>query len=410
MGGGSGGGNSTTTQKADPWEGVQPYLTQGYQQLSQLYGPDAQGPQYFPGQTLATPAGNEAIGQNMMAGQAGGMGQVAGGAQQNLQQLNANGAWGQNMGINMGTAGSQGMQQVANQNQYGGVGADQSLNSLLGYGANNTMAGAQGAFNAMGQLNLASDFNNNPAYQAALQSAIRPVTQQFNEQVMPAIQQGAQAAGQMGGSRQGIAEGIAARGYQDTVGDISANMGNAAYAQGLQALQASGQLGANMAQMGLGATGQAGQLGLGMSGLAGQMAQGQGALGSSFYGQGNTALGQGAALAPGVQGAMAAPGQMMQGIGQQQTADAQAQIDAEMARYNYGQNLPYSMIQDYLNTLNGAASLGGTQQSQQSGGGGSSRATGALGGAATGAMVGSAVPGIGTAMGAGVGALYGLFM
>ena len=99
----------------------------------------------------------------------------------------------------------------------------------------------------MAQLNQAGDFGNNPAYQAALQSAIRPVTQQYQEQVIPGIRQGAQAAGQMGGSRQGIAEGIAARGYQDTVGDISSNMGNAAYAQGLQALQASGQLGTQIA-------------------------------------------------------------------------------------------------------------------------------------------------------------------
>lgn len=448
MGGSSGGGSSTTVQKADPWSGVQPYLTNAYGQANALYQP-GQGPVYFPGSTVATPAANEAIGQNMMAGQAGAMGSIANGAQQNLQGMNAGGAWGQNMGINMGTAGAGGMQNIANQLQYGGIGADQalnamlgqaggvgqygstgadqSMNALLGYGANNTMPGVQGAYAAMGGLNAASDPQNNPYFQQAVQSAIRPVTQQFQEQVLPGIKQGAMGAGQMGGSRQGIAEGIAARGYQDTVGDITANMGNAAYAQGLQALQASGQLGANMAQMGLGATsgagqlGQsiaglnsqqianAGQLGLGMANQAGGLSQGIGNLGSNFYGQGNTALGQSAALAGGVQQAQMAPGQMINQIGQQQTADQQAQLQDQVNRWNYQQNLPYTMISDYLSLLNGAQ--GGQTTAQQSGGGGSNRMMGALGGAGTGAAIGSAfAPGIGTAIGAGAGALYGLFM
>lgn len=46
---GGGGGTQTTTQKADPWSGVQPYLTEGYQRASQLYAP-GQGPELFPNQ------------------------------------------------------------------------------------------------------------------------------------------------------------------------------------------------------------------------------------------------------------------------------------------------------------------------------------------------------------------------
>jgi hypothetical protein len=44
-----GGGGQTTTQKADPWSGVQPYLLEGYGRASSLYAP-GNGPELFPGQ------------------------------------------------------------------------------------------------------------------------------------------------------------------------------------------------------------------------------------------------------------------------------------------------------------------------------------------------------------------------
>lgn len=52
-GGGSGGGTQTTNtvQKADPWAGQQPYLTDVYGQAQNLYGSNPL--QFFPGQTFA---------------------------------------------------------------------------------------------------------------------------------------------------------------------------------------------------------------------------------------------------------------------------------------------------------------------------------------------------------------------
>ena len=45
-----GGGQNTTVTQADPWEGVQPYLLEGFENLDQA----AQNiPSYFPGQTYA---------------------------------------------------------------------------------------------------------------------------------------------------------------------------------------------------------------------------------------------------------------------------------------------------------------------------------------------------------------------
>lgn len=404
-GGGSGGGSSTTVQKADPWSGVQPYLLDAYGQLSGLYQP-GQGPAYYPNQTVATPSNQENMGQNATLGNLGNMQGLADQGASNVTDLsNAAGralGWGEQ---SMASSGSS-IGGLAGQTANGAGVAGSAMNQLLGAGGQ-AAAGTGGQINAMNQLAAAGDPSTNPYFQQALQSAIRPVTEQYQEQVIPGIRQGAQDAGQMGGSRQGVAEGIAARGYQNTVGDISANMGNAAYAQGLNALQASGQLGQGLTNQGLSALGSAGSLGANQAALAGNLYQGINNNALSLYGSGMAGLGAASQLVPGQIQSQALPGQIQQGIGQQQTADQQALINSDMARYNYNQNLPYSMISDYLQLLNGAQG-GQTTANQQQTGGGSSRLTGALGGAATGAAIGSVVPGIGTAIGAGVGGLYGL--
>jgi len=409
MGGSSGGGNSTTTTKADPWVGVQPYLTDAYGQLSNLYNNGAD-PQYYPGSTVASPSGLEQVGQQQQLAQQGNVAGLAGTGIQNTNTMAGMGDLGSKSGYGYANQAASGMTDLANQTAGGATTANSAANSLSGYGTGNTQTGANGTINAMNQLTAAGDPTNNPYLAAATQAAIRPVTQQFQETVMPGIKQGAQDAGQMGGSRQGIAEGIAARGYQDTVGNITANMGNNAYNQGLSALSSAGSLGQGLANSGLGATSTAGSLGTTMAGLSGNMQSNLGNLGSSLYSSGNQALGQSTALIPGTQQAQLASGQIASTLGQQNTADAQAQLTDQVNRWNYNQNLPYTMLQDYLTSLNGGANLGGTSTASQSGGG-SSRAAGALGGAASGAAMGTAIaPGMGTAIGAGAGALYGLFM
>ncbi|NQD57435.1 hypothetical protein HP546_19040 [Pseudomonas sp. CM25] len=445
MGGGSGGGGSSTTvQKADPWAGVQPYLSEAYARANGLYG--GAGPQYYPGQAVASPNYLEGMGQNQTMANMGMMGlagQNAFGASQNMmtgaqnqlangQQLQGNATTNmQNMAQYLNGATPYGMSALDSMlsqatQASGGIGTvSNAAGQLAGYGTSGGIqAGQSGTMNAMNQLMAAGNPANNPYFQSAVNSAIRPVTENFNEQVMPAIRQGAQAAGQMGSSRQGIAEGIAARGYQDTVGDISANMGNAAYAQGLQAMNSAGQLGQGLTSQGLGALSTSGALGQGLAGLsanslanAGSLSQGMTGMGASLQsqlaslgqnGQENalTNLGRSQALIGDVQGGLAYPGSLMTQMGQQNTADQQAQINAGMQQWNYNQNLPYSMISDYLQLLQGAP---GSQTTQQSAGGGS-RLSGALGGAASGAALGSFGGPMGMGVGAGLGALYGLFM
>lgn len=53
MGGGKGGGSTTTVQKADPWEGQQPYLKEVFEEAQKLYHNGGMAPDYYPGQTVA---------------------------------------------------------------------------------------------------------------------------------------------------------------------------------------------------------------------------------------------------------------------------------------------------------------------------------------------------------------------
>lgn len=517
MGKGGGGGSTTTVQKADPWIGVQPHLTAGYDLLRDLFTNStttknalglpvtsyslADGPQYFPGQTVAGTSPYTTAGQMSQLGQLGNMmnmanlgqygigammggagtanqfGNMALGSGQMLQSSGGNlyrggtplmnsaasalGSYGGNLynqGLGMFTGQNNQLNQLAaNQQLLGGNAINETMFDIDNSGRNLTIgagdlaniagggtteSGVQGMQQGMAHLLGAGNVQNNPYLNAAMEAAIRPVTQQFQESVMPGIKQGAMGAGQMGSSRQGIAEGIASRGYMDTIGDMTAQMGSQAYGQGLNAVQAGagiggqlmgqglgaatslgqlgmqgaglqsqignqaldramamrqGLLGAGMdiSQMGLGALGQSGQFGQAMANMGLGAMGSAGQLGSGMYGQGMEATGRGTALAPGAQQMFGYPGQTMAGIGNQQQAQNQAQINADMARWNYNQQLPYSMLSDYLGILSGAP--GGTTSSMSSGpsGGGNSLMSG-LGGAMSGYGMGS---GLATALG-----------
>jgi hypothetical protein len=76
-------------------------------------------------------------------------------------------------------------------------------------------------------------------------------------------------------------------------------------------------------------------------------------------------------------------------------------------RFNFAQQAPYQKLQSYLSGAYGAPM--GSQGTVTSPSYGGSKAAGALGGAASGAAIGSMImPGYGTAIGAGIGALGGL--
>lgn len=69
-----GGGGTNTVQKADPWVGQQPYLTDIYGESQRLY---REGPmEFFPGQTYAAPSDRTLQAEQMIADQALGSQQV----------------------------------------------------------------------------------------------------------------------------------------------------------------------------------------------------------------------------------------------------------------------------------------------------------------------------------------------
>lgn len=112
-----------------------------------------------------------------------------------------------------------------------------------------------------------------------------------------------------------------------------------------------------------------------------------------------SALGQSNALTAG----QYIPAQMLGQAGSQIQQQAQNQIGANQAQYNYYQNLPYQQLQGYIGAVNGIPM--GKQVNQ---GYTTNPIAGGLGGALTGAELGSVVPGIGTGIGALGGGLLGL--
>ena len=75
---------------------------------------------------------------------------------------------------------------------------------------------------------------------------------------------------------------------------------------------------------------------------------------------------QGAGLTQGLQSAALSPAQTFSDVGSQLQAQNQANIDADIAKYNYNANLPSSWLQNYIGSTPGAGiNPGTTQQNTQ---------------------------------------------
>lgn len=159
---------------------------------------------------------------------------------------------------------------------------------------------------------LTADPTQNPYFQSAVSAATRPVMQNLTENILPSIGAGAQQAGQVGSSRQGIAEGLAMRGAVDKMGDITSQMGNQAYMQGLDTR-------------------------MGALGMAPQMQN----------------LGFGGANA-------------LRQIGAEEQALRQADIGRQIERDMYNQQAPWQQLQQYGSLVGGPTALGSSSGSSQS--------------------------------------------
>lgn len=98
--------------------------------------------------------------------------------------------------------------------------------------------------------------------------------------------------------------------------------------------------------------------------------------------------------------------QALGSAGAQREAQQQDEINAEMDRFNFYQNLPYERLNRFASIINPTAGIGGSQM--QTSPLYRNKGAGLLGGALAGAQLGSVVPGLGTGFGAGIGGLLGL--
>jgi hypothetical protein len=215
----------------------------------------------------------------------------------------------------------------------------------------------------VGQTAAGGFLNANPYQQAMMEAATRPLTQQFSQSVLPGISSLYSRSGRLGSGSMERALGTATEAYGRSLGDITANIAGSQYQQerGLQQ-----------------------QAQLAQAQLAGAA--------PSFYGQ------------------QFLPSQTLAQVGAQQEAIAAQPLQEQLARYQFGQQLPYQQLQGYLSSVYGTP-LGsyGTQTTNAPTY--QNRGAGILGGGIAGGLggyaLGQAFPQIGGTYGALGGAALG---
>jgi hypothetical protein len=182
-----------------------------------------------------------------------------------------------------------------------------------------------------------------------MEAATRPLTQQFSQAVLPGISSLYSRSGRLGSGAMERALGTATEAYGRSLGDITSNIAGTQYQQerGLQQ-----------------------QAQLAQAQLAGAA--------PSFYSQ------------------QFLPSQTLAQVGAQQEAISAQPLQEQLARYQFGQQLPYQQLQGYLSSVYGTP-LGsyGTQTTNAPTY--QNRGAGVLGGAIAGGLGGYAlgqIPGV----------------
>lgn len=388
---GGGSGNSTTTQKADPWSGVQPYLSQLYSSAGNLA--QQGGPQVAQNSGVApfTQYTQDTMGliNNVQAN---------GDPNQNAQATLAN---------NYAGLGS-----IPNQYLLNFIRGDDQSQKTMAAGMMGNDATSQyykqvlnGGDNSSQYLNqvLGGDYlNGNPGLTAAMDAANADTTRNFQTAVMPQLASQFSLAGRYGSGAQSQGVSDATNNLANQISQTNAGLMNQNYQneRGIQNNAAGALSGMQSAA--------AGNLGSYTQSAAGNYL-------SSLM-NANQALSA---------NQLAGAGQLQQAYQNNLTnlnmrgtvsdayqQQAQNVLNGQNALYNANQQQPYANASWLNGILNGSMSLNGQSSSTQAQGPSTigKLGGGALSGAATGAAVGSIVPGIGTAIGAGVGALGGALM
>jgi hypothetical protein len=213
----------------------------------------------------------------------------------------------------------------------------------------------QSSLGGIGQTAQGGFLNANPYQAQMMQAATRPLEQQFSQAVLPGISSLYSKSGRLGSGAMERALGTASESFGRALGDITSNIAGTQY-QAERGLQQQAQLG-------------------------------------------QAALAQ---AAPSIYGQQFLPSQALGQVGMQQEAIAGLPLQEQLARFQFGQQLPYQQLQGYLSSVYGSP-MGsyGTQTTQQPLY--QNRTTGALGGALAGGLggyaLGQAFPSIGGALG-----------
>ena len=449
---------TTGTSSIDPT--LLPYLTTGLDRAKSLFLTGAQ-PTYFPGQTYVSPsaASSDALAQQealarqqnplLQQAQNAFLGGLTTQSQATPLYQNIYGAASTQPGAGVYQQAAQGGMQVAGQPQL------QSLYGQAGMQPGQQVFGqaAQGQLGnvATGQLaNIAGGgfLNSNPYQQQMMQAATRPLQQAFSEQVLPGISSLYSKSGRLGSGSMERALGSATESYGRALGDVSSNLAGSQYQAERQLQQSAlGQLAgvsaqdiqtrlsgaSSLEQAQRAATGQqagiAGQLaGLSaqdiqtrLAGASGLQGAQQAALGTQLQAASGVGSTQAADLsrqlqaslsAPSIYGQQFLPSQALAQVGAQKEAISGQELQDQMARFQFGQQLPYQQLQGYLSSVYGSPMGGYGTQTQQTPVY-QNKGAGALGGALAGGLGGYALGnafgygGAGGAIGAGIGGLLG---
>lgn len=214
----------------------------------------------------------------------------------------------------------------------------------------------QQSLSGIGQTAAGGFLNANPYQQQMMEAATRPLTQQFSNQILPGISSLYSKSGRLGSGSMANALSQSTEAYTRALGDITANIAGTQYGQerGLQQ-----------------------QAQLGLSNLAQQ--------------------------APSIYGQQYLPAQQLAQVGAQQESIAAQPLQEQLARYQFGQQLPYQQLQGYLSSVYGTplGSYGTTTQNLPT-----NRAIGTLAGAGLGGLGGYYLGGTPGAVLGGVGGGY----
>lgn len=372
--------STTSTSSIDP--ALLPFLTQGLERAQSLFL-TGQQPTFFPGQTYVSPSEQTLTSLQQQEDIARQQSPVLQQAQQAF----------------MGGLTAQSAANPLFQNIYGSASAQP--------GAGTFGQAAQGGFQNMatGQLaNIASGsfLNANPYQTQMMQAATRPLEQQFSQSVLPGISSLYSRSGRLGSGAMERALGTATEGFGRALGDVTSNIAGTQFQaeRGLQQ-QALGQLAGVSAQ----------DIQTRLAGAQGLQQAQQQALGTQLQAASGLGTTQAqdltrqlaaATAAPQIYGQQFLPAQTLGQIGAQRESIAAQPLQEQLARFEFGQQLPYQQLQGYLSSVYGSP-MGsyGTQTTQTPLT--TNRTVGALGGALAGGLggyaLGQAFPAIGGAFG-----------